>query len=190
MLMATNQSGRLDKEPDRPGPENPDSLLVKQLEKAILKRAGGIEKFRKKVPLLLRKAIDEVIDSPRTKRFTLDETKINERIYLGTKIRVQLRNRLQLGRLKMLGRSFGETEVGIQSTINQAWSLPSEAIGNLCLLVKSDEKRAICSVGAMVIRDEVLNAAGKSSGRRVISKKGIASIHWMLINEPLPVTSL
>jgi len=190
MPMATNRSSSLEKEPNRREQGDPDSLLIEQLEKAILRNAGGIGKFKKEIPLLLRKAIDEVIDSARTNRFTLDETKINERIYLGTKIRVQLRNRLQLGRLKMLGRSFGETEVGIQSTINQAWSLPSEAIGNLCLLVKSDEKRAICSVGAMVIRDEVLNAAGKSSGRRVISKKGIASIHWMLINEPLPVTSL
>jgi hypothetical protein len=189
MLMATNQSGRLDKEPDRPGPENPDSLLVKQLEKAILKRAGGIEKFRKKVPLLLRKAIDEVIDSPRTKRFTLDETKINERIYLGTKIRVQLRSCLKLERENVLDPCIGGTAVEIQSTISQNWSVPPEFVGKLCLLVKSDEKRAVCSVGTMMIRDELLNEPGKSSRRRTISKAGIENIRWVLKDEPFPPKS-
>jgi len=173
MLMATNQSGRLDKEPDRPGPENPDSLLVKQLEKAILKRAGGIEKFRKKVPLLLRKAIDEVI----------------ERIYLGTKIRVQLRSCLKLERENVLDPCIGGTAVEIQSTISQNWSVPPEFVGKLCLLVKSDEKRAVCSVGTMMIRDELLNEPGKSSRRRTISKAGIENIRWVLKDEPFPPKS-
>jgi hypothetical protein len=189
MLMATNQSGRLDKEPDRPGPENPDSLLIKQLEKAILRNAGGFERFKKESPLLLRKAIDEVIDSPRTKRFTLDETKINERIYLGTKVRVQLRNLLRLTRGNVLDLCFGGTEVGIQSTISQTWSVPPNFVGNPCLLVKSDEKLAVCSVGAMLIREEVLNSPGKPSGRRLISKAGIEKIHWILRDEPFPSKS-
>jgi hypothetical protein len=38
----------------------------------------------------------------------------------------------------------------------------------------------------MLITDEVLNAAGKSSGRRTISSAGIESIRWMLKDEPLP----
>lgn len=189
MLMATNQSSSPDNEPNRQGAKAPDLLLVDQLEMAILRNAGGIVRFKKVIPLLLRKAIDEVIDSARTNRFTLDETKINERIYLGTKIRVQLRSRLKLTKEKMFDLGFGETEIGIQSTIRETWSVPHEIVGNLCLLVKSDEKRSVCSIGAMVIRDEVLNAAEKPSGRRMISNTGIANIHWILKNEPLPNNS-
>ncbi|HEY1256546.1 MAG TPA: NaeI family type II restriction endonuclease, partial [Terracidiphilus sp.] len=135
---------------------------------------------------LLRKAIDEVIDSARTNRFTLDETKINERIYLGAKVRVQLRNCLKLSRVKMPDLGLDEMEIGIQSTIRETWSIPPEVVGNLCLLVKSDEKHSVCSFGAIVIRDEVLNAAGKSSSRRMISNTGINKIHWILKDEPLP----
>lgn len=182
--MATNRSSSLEKEQKTPRQENPDSMLIDQLEKAILRNAGGLEKFKKKIPILLRKAMDEVIDSARTNRFTLDETKINERIYLGTKVRVQLRNCLKLSRGKMPDLGSGETEVGIQSTIRKTWSIPPKVVGNLCLLVKFDEMRAVCSVGAMVIRDKILNATKQASGRRMISSAGIANIHWMLKDEP------
>lgn len=184
--MATNRSSSLEKEPNRREQGDPDSLLIEQLEKAILRNAGGIGKFKKEIPLLLRKAIDEVIDSARTNRSTLNETKINERIYLGTKIRVQLRNRLKLAKGRIINPCFGGTEIGIQSTIGQTWSVPPELVGNTCLLVKSDEKRAICSVGTIMIQDEVLNAIGVSSGRRVISSAGMESIRWILKDEPLP----
>ena len=86
----------------------------------------------------------------------------------------------------MFDPHIGVNEVGIQSTIRQTWSVPSRFVGNPCLLVKSDERRGVCSVGAMVIRDEVLNAAEKSSDRRMISSAGIANIHWMFKDEPLP----
>jgi hypothetical protein len=83
----------------------------------------------------------------------------------------------------------GENEVGIQSTIRKTWSIPPEIVGNLCLLVKSDEKRAVCSIGAMVIRNKVLNTTKQSSGRRMISNTGIANIHWILKDEPIPYVS-
>jgi len=187
--MDTNRSSDLDKEPNRQHEEDLDSLLVEQFEKAILRNAGGLERFKKEIPLLLRKAIDEVIDSARTNRVTLGETKINERIYLGTKIRAQLRNRLKLAKGKMLDLHLGGPEVGIQSTIRQSWSIPPGLVGNPCLLVKSDEKRATCSVGVTVIRDPVLKAAGKSSRRRMISDAGVSNVRWILKDEPLPDAS-
>jgi hypothetical protein len=187
--MAAKRSSSLEKVAAQQRQGDPDSLLIKQLEKAILRNAKGIERFKKEIPLILRKAIDEVIDSARTNRFTIDETKINERIYLGTKIRVQLRTYLKLSSGKMPDLGSGETEVGIQSTIRQTWSIPPEIVGNLCLLVKSDEKRAVCSVGALVIRDKVLNTTKQSSGRRMISTTGIANIHWILKDEPIPYVS-
>jgi hypothetical protein len=189
MFMAFNRSRSLEIETVPQRRVDPDSILIEQLEKAILKNAGGLAKFKKEIPLLLRKAIDEVIDSARTNRSTLDETRINERIYLGTKVRVQLRNRLKLAKGRMLDLCFGETEVGIQSTIRQTWSVSREFIGHPCFLVKSDEKHLACSVGLLVIRNEVLKAAGNSTGRRMISDAGIANIRWMLKDEPLPATS-
>ncbi len=187
--MATIRSSSTENAASPQQQEDPDSLLIEQLEKAILRNAGGLEKFKKEIPFLLRKAIDEVIDSPRTNRFTLDETKMNERIYLGTKIRLWMRTLLNFPNGKTSNLSFGGTQIGLQSTICQTWSVPSEFVGNPCLLVKSDEKRSVCSVGTLMIRDEILNAVEKSTGRRVISSAGIKNIRWILKDEPLPVIS-
>ena len=63
-----------------------DSELIRILEKAIFRSAKGPDRFRREVPLLLRKSIDEVIDSARTDRVTLDETEKTEKTYLGTKV--------------------------------------------------------------------------------------------------------
>ncbi len=187
--MAANTASKPDDQLGLARPGNTDLLLIEQLEQAILRNAGGLERFKREIPLLLRKAIDEVIDSPRTNRFTLDDTKLSERIYLATKVRVQLRHRLKLARGKMLDLVVGETEAGIQSTINHSWSVPLRLVGNPCLFIKSDEKRATCSVGVTVIRDEELKAAGKSSRRRMISNAGVANIRWILKDEPLPDAS-
>ncbi|WP_035354680.1 NaeI family type II restriction endonuclease [Edaphobacter aggregans] len=74
-------------------PLHQDYVLIKQLEAAILRHAGGFEKFRVDIPQLLRRAIDEVIDSARSNRFTLIEIEKTEKTYIGTKIEILLRNR-------------------------------------------------------------------------------------------------
>ena len=40
-------------------PEHPDYVLMKRLEHAILRHAGGLARFRTAIPPLLRQAIDE-----------------------------------------------------------------------------------------------------------------------------------
>ena len=186
ILMATKPPSITTKKPRCRRQGTPDSALIGQVEKAILRNAGGLARFRKEIPLLLRNAIDEVIDSARTGRFTLDETKINERIYLATKVRIWMRNRLRFLQGYTPDLSGGAAQVGIQSTISQTWSIPPEVVGKPCILIKSDEKRASCSLGIIVVREEFLNSSGEPSRRRVISRAGLATAHWILKNEPLP----
>lgn len=71
---------------------------IERLEAAILRHAGGVERFRSEVPRLFRRAIDEVIDTQRSRRYTLAETKMIEKIYLGTKIEILLRDHLNMAK--------------------------------------------------------------------------------------------
>jgi hypothetical protein len=166
-----------------------DAEQIKRLEETILKNAGGLARFKKDISVLLRQSIDEVIDTPRTNRCTLAETKISERIYLSTKVRVRLRSFLKLPRGRILNHIDSGTEMCIQSTIRQNWEIPSTIVGHPCVLIRSDVKRSVCSVGAIVVRDEVLCASRNPSGRRMISRAGLASIRWILKDEPLPFNS-
>ncbi|MFX3878832.1 NaeI family type II restriction endonuclease, partial [Streptococcus suis] len=78
---------------------------------AIVSHGGGENAFAIEVPQLFRRAIDEVIDSPRTNRFTLKETEKTEKTYLGTKIEILLRDHLKLGKGKNLDLSINGYDV-------------------------------------------------------------------------------
>src|SRR5271156_3851174 len=87
--------------PDKPhlfglSPDHPDYSLLKRLESAIFKSAGGEANFKRDIPLLLRQAIDEVIDPARSKRFFLKDLEKTEKAYIGTKVEILIRNHLKL----------------------------------------------------------------------------------------------
>jgi len=184
--MATNRSSKTEKAAAQQQREDPDSLLVEQLEKAILRNAGGLEKFKREIPLLLRKAIDEVIDSPRTNRFTLDEIDKTEKTYLGTKVEILLRNLLRFPKGNILDLSIDEIETDIKNTMRTTWMIPSEAMGHPCILVKTDEQSSRFSIGIIVIRNEVLITGKNKDGKSSISSAGKDKVHWILQDEVYP----
>lgn len=167
-------------------PSHQDYALIKQLEAAILQHAGGYENFRVDVPQLLRRAIDEVIDSARSNRFTLIEIEKTEKTYIGTKIEILLRNHLGMSKGKVLDLSINGIEVDIKNTIGSNWTIPGEAMGHPCILLKSQENTSLCSFGIIVIRDEILNPGKNRDGKRTISRAGLAQVHWLLKDEPYP----
>ena len=165
---------------------NQDSSLLQGLEKAILRNAKGHDRFNREVPVLLRKSIDEVIDSARTDRVTLDETEKTEKTYLGTKVEILLRNFLGFPRGKLLDLSVDGVEVDVKNTMHGNWMIPSEAIGHPCILVKIDEKSALFSFGLFVARRESLTLGANRDGKSSISKIGREMIHWIVKDQPYP----
>ena len=163
-----------------------DYVLIKQLEAAILRHAGGFEKFRADIPQLLRRAIDEVIDSARSNRFTLIEIEKTEKTYIGTKIEILLRNHLGMSKGKVLDLSIDGIEVDIKNTIGSNWTIPSEAMGHPCILLKAQESTSRCSFGLIVIRDDILNNGRNRDGKRTISQTGFAQVFWLLRDVPYP----
>lgn len=107
-----------------------DQKLLRRLEAAIIRESGGRSRFNADVPLLFRQAIDEVIDTPRSGRFTLDELEKTEKTYIGTKIEILLRNYLRLQRGLKLDLLIDGVEVDVKNTVVSNWTIPSEAMGH------------------------------------------------------------
>ena len=166
--------------------QDPDYSLVKRLADAVVAQAGNLVRFRNDVPVLLRQAIDEVIDSARSKRFTIDEIEKTEKTYIGTKIEILLRNYLKLPKGRKLDLSIDGVEVDIKNTIGKNWTIPLEAVGHPCILLKADESTSRCSFGITVIRDHYLNKGRNRDGKRTISKTGFNQIYWLLLDSPYP----
>src|ERR1700683_3485758 len=86
-------------------PEHEDYGMVEPIVVALLRHAGGWEKFSYNVALLIRRGIDEVIDTARSNRFTLSEAEKTEKTYLGTKIEILFRAMLKLPKGRILDLS-------------------------------------------------------------------------------------
>jgi len=167
-------------------PDHEDFGVLSPLANAILRHGGGEEAFAQAVPALFRQGIDEVIDAPRTSRFTLSETEKTEKTYLGTKLEILLRNFLGLGKGRILDLSVGGVEVDIKNTMGRNWTIPLESHGHPALLLRANEKRALCDVGLIVVKDKYLNPGLNRDSKRTISAAAASNIWWLLYRQPYP----
>jgi hypothetical protein len=163
-----------------------DYALMRFLHDGILRHAGGYQKFRGDIPRLLRKAIDEVIDAARSRRYTLAEIEKTEKTYIGTKIEILVRNHLGIERGEILDLSIDGVEVDIKNTVRLAWTIPNEALGHPCILISANEASARCSFGLIVIRPDILNRGRNRDQKTTINAAGLRNAHWLLRDYPYP----
>lgn len=166
--------------------DHQDYSILAPIASALVRHAGDETALSIEVPALFRQAIDEVIDAPRTNRFTLDETEKTEKTYLGTKIEILLRNHLQLGKGKILDLSVDGYEVDIKNTMGMNWTIPLESHGHPALLIRVSEKKALCDVGLIVVKGEYLNQGANRDSKRTVAAAAMTNIWWLLRNHPYP----
>lgn len=163
-----------------------DYAAIQPLVKALIQAGGGYILFSQKVPLLIRKAIDEVIDAPRTNRFTLSEIEKTEKTYLGTKVEIILRAELGLAAGRILDASLAGVETDIKHTMGSNWTIPMEAVGHPCILIRENEQTALCSVGLIIVREAYLNPGKNRDSKRTFSNSGLSNVWWILRDHPYP----
>jgi hypothetical protein len=166
---------------------HPDYADVSPVVAAIVRAGGGQQGVEESFPLLLRQAIDEVIDTPRTGRFLIEQTEKTEKTYLGTKVEILLRNWLKFPKGSVLDMNVGGTECDIKNTMHYNWTIPRENVGRLAMLVKASEKKGVCSLGVAVMRDGYLNPGKNQDQKRTMSAIGQQNIWWIVDGFPYPV---
>lgn len=164
-----------------------DFPTVQPIVDAILEAAGGLDEFEVNVPIMLRTAIDEVIDTPRTGRFLLEQTEKTEKTYLGTKVEIVIRSFLKFDKGSVLDLNVKGVEVDIKNTMGSNWSIPRENVGRPALLIRSSERKSLCDVGVAVLHHHYLNPGANQDAKRGISAAGMANIWWILRQHPYPV---
>ena len=165
---------------------HPDFAILAPLAAAIERRAGGAGGLKAGLPPLFRQAVDEVIDAPRTNRFTIGELEKTEKTYLGTKVEILLRDFLKLPKGKILDLSVDGVEVDIKNTMQRAWTIPLESHGHPALLLRLNEASAVCDAGLVLVRPAYLNAGQNRDAKKTLSAEGMANIWWLLRRHPYP----
>lgn len=137
---------------------------------------------------VLRQSIDEVLDGQRTGRFDVSDLEKTEKTYLGTKVEIITRDhfgweRGQRGRMDYL---IAGHEVDSKFTSGGNWTIPAEAVGHICLLMKADDHQSSFQVGLVRIDEGLLNAGRNRDGKRTLSATGRQAVHWLVRDGRLP----
>ncbi|KQX47308.1 MULTISPECIES: NaeI family type II restriction endonuclease [unclassified Streptomyces] len=131
---------------------------------------------------IIRKATDEVIATPRTRRWTLDQCNDQEKGYLGVNIENIVRGEYQLDE-GSAGMDFDVRGVDVDCKWSRnfgGWQIPPEAVGHICLLVHGDDVTGEMAVGLIRIRDEILVGGNRDGKRTIQSPGGMSEILWLV----------
>jgi hypothetical protein len=135
---------------------------------------------------IIRRAIDEVIDAPRTKRLILSECEKTEKTYLGTKIEILFRDAIGQPKGKFLDLDLGGVETDIKHSIGTAWMIPREAVNKPCVLISENETTARFNLGVIICRPENLTTGGNRDQKLQVSAYGRDQAVWLAKEAPYP----
>ncbi|EHR40458.1 NaeI family type II restriction endonuclease [Alishewanella jeotgali] len=158
--------------------ENPAAISCVNIANSLVNILGGLESFLSEVGPVLRKAVDEVIDMPRTQRFSLSQLEKTEKTYIGTKVEILIRHLLQVPKGKVLDLSVDGVELDVKNTIGTGWMIPKEAVNQHCLLIKINDKKGRFSIGVVFCSLDNITAGMNQDQKRSISP-GNKAIFWI-----------
>lgn len=164
---------------------HPDFKILFGLKVRVEECAGGAEKLRKELPELFRKALDEVIDTPRSGRRHVTDLEKTEKTYIGTKLEILIRNYLGLPK-GLLDLKIDGLDVDIKNTIGRNWMIPTEALEKPCILVACDETEFRCYVGVFIAHLSNLSDSTNRDAKRSLTPAGFENILWLLNGVPYP----
>ncbi|MER8031805.1 NaeI family type II restriction endonuclease [Streptomyces bauhiniae] len=140
---------------------------------------------------VIRKSMDEVLDGQRTGRYDLYRTgkgrvEKTEKTYLGTKVEIVARDEFDLGYGESMDYSISGIEVDAKWTIGKTWTIPKEAMGHICLVMRGDDRTGRFGVGLVRITQELLNLGENGDRKRTISAAQKKQICWIVEDGSLP----
>lgn len=172
--------------PSQVGPGHPDYADLIVIRDEIAKRLGSIDEVRTRFPLLVRDAVDFVLDPVRTARTTINELDNVEKTFIGLKLEHFVRDMLDVPKglrdLEICGK-----DVDIKNTVRDNWSIPQETYrnGEPCLLMAIDEGKQTCLLGLIMAKRAYLHGGvGNRDTKRGVSDLGFRHILWLLQDEP------
>lgn len=146
---------------------------------AFLRSAQRLEGIR----FAVRRALDEVIATNRTRRWNLDQCNNQEKAYVGVNLENILREVLELPPHRPRRPDFEIDGIEVDCKWSRSfngWMIPREAMGHLCLLVYGDDLDDQLAVGLVRVRDDILVKGNQDKKRSFQSPEGLSEVRWLL----------
>lgn len=167
---------------------HPDYPALSVIRDEIATRAGGLPALKEKFPLLVRDAVDFLLDSVRTARTRVTELDNVEKTFIGLKLEHFVRDMLDVPK-GLRDLHINGTDVDIKNTVNDTWTIPPETYraSEPCLLMAVDDIKSECWLGLMLAKLEYLSGGkGNRDEKRSVVSAGFDNILWLAKGEPFP----
>ncbi len=131
------------------------------------------------LPLLIRDAIDFVIDPVRTARTRIRDLDNVEKTFVGLKVEHYFRDLLDVPK-GLRDLVIDGLDVDVKNTVGTTWMIPPETYKNSdpCLLIATAEEDGRCWLGLLVARPEYLNAPNRDQ-KCSVSSGAFEHILWL-----------
>jgi hypothetical protein len=126
------------------------------------------------------RAIDEVVDPVRSARWEISELDQPEKTVFGIRVENVLRMDLELERSAKLDIKIAGEDVDVKFTIGANWSIPPEALNEICLVARFKEQDHSVSVGLVRTTDDALNPGKNRDAKRGLGLVGKGRIRWLV----------
>lgn len=165
--------------PSKVGPGHQDYVVLDRVRSAILQKVGGEPEMRRALPVLIRDAIDFVIDPVRTARTRIRDLDNVEKTFVGLKVEHYFRDLLDVPK-GLRDLVIDGLDVDVKNTVGTTWMIPPETYKNSdpCLLIATAEDDGRCWLGLLVARPEYLNAPNRDQ-KRSVSSAAFEHILWI-----------
>lgn len=135
---------------------------------------------------IIRQSIDEVLDGPRTGRWSFDQLEKTEKTYVGTKLEIVLRTVLGLQHAGLMDLEIEGEPVDIKWAMASGWQIPREAVGEICLCLGGIAKLTLFQVGVVRCVPAYLNAGENRDGKKTLSEAGRRAMRMLVDPTPIP----
>lgn len=137
---------------------------------------------------LIRQALDEVIDGPRTGRWTLDQLSKTEKTYVGTKVEILVRSDLALEAGVGIDTVVDGVGVDIKWSQSLGWMIGQENVEAICLGLGLASSQKQFSVGLFRARREFLRQGANRDQKLSLTAAAMEdAVIWLVKDAILPV---
>lgn len=135
---------------------------------------------------VIRQALDEVIDGPRTGRWTIDQLSKTEKTYIGTKVEIIVRAALDVPCGSVSDCLINGIETDIKWSMHEAaWMIGPENVGEVCIGIGTNSDQTTLSVGIFIPTKERLRKGVNRDAKLSLSAAGREHVLWLVDREPL-----
>jgi hypothetical protein len=131
----------------------------------------------------IRNAIDEVVDGPRTGRWSLDALSNPEKTYVGIKLEIIVKAALGVPGSTEQDAEIAGHHVNIKWSKSLAWMIGPENINSICLGLGTTRDGRRFSVGLFRATSARLRAENRDKKRSLTAKSYKDDVRWIVHNE-------